>query len=802
MTYSTKTFFFTLFWCFLLPFISRSQNSFTFSGNIINPETPDSVLAIVKINPGNISIKSDLSGFFYTSLKEGSYQVEIKSFGYYPIRKTIQIQSNTNEEFELRKQINSLKEVVIKKKNTNDIKNPKLGQIEISMNDVKTLPSFMGEADILKAIQLLPGVSSVSEGGQGFYVRGGSPDQNLVLYDDVPIYNASHLFGFFSIFNSDAVKSANLIKGSMPAYYGGRMSSVLEITANEGNNDKLKMNGGIGLISSRLEIETPFHKKKGSLMIAGRRTYIDVLTKPFIPKTSEFYGSSYFFYDFNVKANYKLTNKQNIQFVLYNGIDKFQYVNTTDEFNVQIPWGNFLTSFKWNYKINEKTQLNTTSYYTKYNFSFGSEQTDFSVKLTSGIYDIGQKINLTYRPNEKHTFRIGVDYTFHKFTPSSISARQGETEFTPGNNPQLFSHETALYVSDDYFIKPNLKLYAGLRYSMFQFVGPFDRFVKDGLDNTIDTITYKRNENIKFYGGFEPRISLSYEFKNKAIIRAGYTYHYQYIHLTSLSSLSLPTDIWFPTTDIAKPQKGSQTTIGIFKNWFDDKLETSVELYYKSIQNLIEYKPGALPSDNISDNVDNVLVFGSGISKGIEFFIKKTSGKWTGWLGYTLAKSDRYFPDIQKERFPSKYDRRHDFTFVSNFKISDRLTLGSVFVFATGNTMTLPSSWYIQEQTILFDYFSRNSTRMPAYQRLDLSLTLYDKPTKKKYITSAGESMEVPKRFRSNWNFSVYNVYNYANPFFIYLSGQGFALQGTFRLSLKQVTLFPIIPSITWNFSF
>lgn len=802
MTYSTKTFFFTLFWCFLLPCISRSQNSFTFSGNIINPETPDSVVAIVKINPGNISIKSDLSGFFYTSLKEGTYQLEIKSFGFYPIRKTIQIQSNTNIEFELKKQVNNLKEVVIKKKNTNDIKNPKLGQIEISMNDVKTLPSFMGEADILKAIQLLPGVSSVSEGGQGFYVRGGSPDQNLVLYDDVPIYNASHLFGFFSVFNSDAVKSANLIKGSMPAYYGGRMSSVLEITANEGNNDKLKMNGGIGLISSRLEIETPFHKKKGSLMIAGRRTYIDVLTKPFIPKTSEFYGSSYFFYDFNVKTSYKLTNKQNIQFVLYNGIDKFQYVNTTDEFNVQIPWGNFLTAFKWNYKINEKTQLNTTSYYTKYNFSFGSEQTDFSVKLTSGIYDIGQKINLTYRPNEKHTVRTGVDYTFHKFTPSSISARQGETEFTPGNNPQLFSHETALYVSDDYFIKPNLKLYAGLRYSMFQFVGPFDRFVKDGLDNTIDTITYKRNEKIKFYGGFEPRISLSYEFKNKAIIRAGYTYHYQYIHLTSLSSLSLPTDIWFPTTDIAKPQKGSQTTIGLFKNWFDDKLETSVELYYKSIQNLIEYKPGALPSDNISDNVDNVLVFGSGISKGIEFFIKKTTGKWTGWLGYTLAKSDRYFPDIQKERFPSKYDRRHDFTFVSNFKISDRLTLGSVFVFATGNTMTLPSSWYIQEQTILFDYFSRNSTRMPAYQRLDLSLTLYDKPTKKKYITSAGESMEVPKRFRSNWNFSVYNVYNFANPFFIYLSGQGFALQGTFRLSLKQVTLFPIIPSITWNFSF
>ena len=802
MSNYTKTLTITLFWCVLVPFFSRSQQTFTFSGNISNPDYPDSVVAIVKINPGNIVLKPDLSGFFYTTLKEGNYIIEIKSFGFYPIRKTIQIQSNTNEDFQLNKQVTNLKEVVIKKKNTNDIKNSKLGQIEISMADVKTLPSFMGEADILKTIQLLPGVSSVSEGGQGFYVRGGSPDQNLVLYDDVPIYNASHLFGFFSIFNSDAVKSANLIKGSMPAYYGGRMSSVLEITANEGNTERLKMNGGIGLISSRLEIETPFHKKKGSLMIAGRRTYIDVLTKPLIPKTSEFYGSSYFFYDFNIKTNYRLTQKQNIQFVLYNGVDKFQYVNNTDEFNVQIPWGNFLSALKWNYKINDKLQLNTTSYYTKYNFSFGSEQTDFAIKLSSGIYDLGQKINLTFRPTEKHTLRTGVDYIYHKFTPSSVSAKQGETELIPGNNPELFSHETALYISDDYFIKPNLKIYAGLRYSMFHFVGPFSRFVKDGLDNTIDTIEYNKNQLIKFYGGFEPRISLSYEFKNKAIIRAGYTYHYQYVHLTSLGSLSLPTDIWFPTTDIAKPQKGSQTTLGLFKNWFDDRYETSIELYYKSIDNLIEYKPGALPTDNIRDNVDNVLVFGSGISKGIEFFVKKTSGKLTGWIGYTLAKSDRYFPDIQKERFPSKYDRRHDLTIVSNYKINDRLTFGTVFVFATGNTMTLPSSWYIQEQTILFDYFSRNSTRLPSYQRLDLSLTLYDKPTKKRYSENSNELVDVPKRFRSNWNFSVYNAYNYPNPFFIYLKGQGFALQGTFKLSLKQVTLFPVIPSVTWNFSF
>jgi hypothetical protein len=802
MSKFTKAFFFALFWCVFFSTNLWSQQTYTLSGNINNPDTPDSVVAFIRINPGNLTFKSDPSGFFYTTLSKGTYTIEIKSAGFYLSKKTVVLSSNTNIEFDLIRQTNNLKHVIIKKKNTNEITNPKLGQIEITMNDVKTLPAFMGEADILKAIQLLPGVSSVSEGGQGFYVRGGSPDQNLVLYDDVPIYNASHLFGFFSVFNSDAVKSANLIKGSMPAYYGGRMSSVMEITANEGNTDKLKMNGGIGLISSRLEIETPFHKRRGSFMIAGRRTYIDVLTKPLIPKTSEFYGSSYYFYDFNIKSSYKLTDKQTIQFVLYNGIDKFQYVNKTDEFNVQIPWGNFLTALKWNYKIKDKLQLNTTSYYTRYNFSFGSEQTDFSIKLTSGIYDYGQKANLTWKPNEKHTIRTGIDYTFHKFTPSSLSAKQGETILATGSNPELFSHESALYLSDDYFIKPNLKLYAGLRYSMFQFVGPFQRFIHDGVGNVTDTINYTKNQLIKHYGGFEPRISLSYEFKNKGIIRAGYTYHYQYVHLTSLSSLSLPTDIWFPTTDIAKPQQGYQATVGYFKNWFDDKFETSVEMYYKSVNNLIEYKPGALPADNIKDNVDNTLTFGSGISKGIEFFIKKTTGKWTGWLGYTLAKSDRYFPDIQVARFPSKYDRRHDFTFVSNFKINERLTLGTVFVFATGNTFTLPSSWYIQEQNILFDYFSRNSSRMPSYQRLDLSLTLYDKPIKKKYMEAVGEVVDVPKKFRSNWNFSIYNVYNYANPFFIYLKGSGYALQGTFKMSLRQVTLFPIIPSITWNFSF
>ena len=787
----------------IIPFYSFTQTYFTLTGTVQDKET-SVALPNVKliINPTKTSELTDSSGYFFFSLPRGEYTIEIQLNGYKSQRKTISIQENTNLEIELIENTKQLKaaEVHIKKKN--QLNDPSMGQIELEMKKIKTLPAFMGEVDILKTIQLLPGVSSVSEGGQGFYVRGGGPDQNLVLVDDVPVYNASHLFGFFSVFNSDAVKSGNLIKGGMPANYGGRMSSVLEIKTNDGDQQKFNVKGGIGLISSRLTIDGPINKGKGAFMIAGRRTYIDVLLKPFISPTSPFNGTAYFFYDLNFKANYTLSSKDKLFFSSYVGIDKFTFSNKTEGFNVEIPWGNKLAALRWNHTFSDNLTLNATSYTTNYTFGFGSKQDVFSIVLNSEIHDLGEKIEFTSTKFTKHKIKYGLDYIFHTFLPSSLSVEQDTTQFNVPSAQKLRSHESAFFLQDELEITDKWKVNLGLRYSLYQFVGPFTRHLQNALPGQATSLEYENGKNIKTYGGFEPRISSRFLFKDKSAIKIGYAFNYQYIHLTSLSTLSLPTDIWLPSTEVARPQKGYQVSIGYYKNIWKDKVEISVEAYYKGMKNLIEYKPGALPQDNLTDNIDNLLLFGTGKSYGVEFFIRKNVGKFSGWIGYTLAKTERYFPEIQKTAFPAKYDRRHDLSLVSSYELNDRWTFGAVFVFATGNTLTLPSSWYIHDQNLLFDYNSRNSTRMPSYHRLDLSATRFDAPTKKVYNSEKDEFIEIKKQFRSNWSFSIYNVYNHANPFFLYLQGLGRIVQGNFNLKVKQVSLFPIIPSVTWNFSF
>ena len=787
----------------ITPFISFSQTFYTLTGTVQDKET-STTLPNVKlfVTPNKISELTDSSGYFFFSLPRGEYTIEIQSNGYKSERKTIVLQENTNLEIELIENTKQLAAAEVHVKKKNQVNDPSMGQIELEMKKIKTLPAFMGEVDILKTIQLLPGVSSVSEGGQGFYVRGGGPDQNLVLVDEVPVYNASHLFGFFSVFNSDAVKSGNLIKGGMPANYGGRMSSVLEIKTNDGDQQKINVKGGIGLISSRLTIDGPIKKGKGAFMLAGRRTYIDVLLKPFIPATSPFNGSAYFFYDLNFKANYTLSSKDKLFFSSYLGVDKFTFSNKTEGFNVEIPWGNKLAALRWNHQFSENLTMNATSYTTNYTFGFGSKQDVFSIALNSEIHDLGEKIEFTSTKFSKHKIKYGLEYIFHTFLPSSLSVEQDNTQFNVPSAQKLRSHESAIFLNDELEITEKWKVNLGLRYSMYQFVGPFKRNLQNTLPGQKTSIIYENGENIKTYGGFEPRISSRFLLKDKSSIKIGYAYNYQYIHLTSLSTLSLPTDIWLPSTEVASPQKGYQVSIGYYKNVWKDKVEISIEAYYKGMKNLIEYKPGALPQDNITNNIDNLLLFGSGKSYGIEFFIRKNIGKFTGWIGYTLAKTERYFPEIQKTPFPAKYDRRHDLSVVSSYELNDRWTFGAVFVYATGSTLTLPSSWYIHDQNLLFDYNSRNSTRMPSYQRLDISATRYDSPTKKVYNTEKEVFEDSKKRFRSNWSFSIYNVYNQANPFFLYLQGIGRVVQGNFNLKVRQVSLFPIIPSVTWNFSF
>ena len=588
----------------------------------------------------------------------------------------------------------------------------------------------------------------------------------------------------------------------MPANFGGRMSSVLEVSMNEGNNKKFRVKGGIGAISSRITVEGPLKKNKGSFVLSGRRTYIDLIMKAAISDTSPFAGSSYFFYDMNLKMNYKLGDKDRLYLSGYYGKDEFNFGNIEDGFSVDMPWGNGIAALRWNHLFSSKLFMNVTGTYTNYLFKFGSAQDQFRFELNSGISDWGGKVDFSYYPSTRHTLKWGLDYTFHNFTPISVSAESNDVEFDTGLAQKLISHESAAYVLDEFDLNEKIKINAGIRYSTFQHVGPFTRYFKgDGISTQDSTRTYEKGDLIQFYHGLEPRISGRIKLNKNSSIKAGYAYNYQYVHLTSLSAVSLPTDVWYPTTSKAKPQQGWQTSLGYFKNFNQNMFETSIELYYKGLKNLIEYKEGALPNDNVNDNTDNLLVFGTGWSYGTEFFIKKKKGKFTGWIGYTWSKTERKFPDLNNGvPFPAKYDRRHDLSVILSYKLNERWVFSSAFIYATGNTLTLPSSWYVQDQDLLFNYGPRNSTRMAPYHRLDLSATWYSKAYKEQKNLETGETIKVKKKVRSNWAFSIYNVYNRANPYFLYVDNDGDFFSGNFDISIKQVTLFPIIPSVTWNF--
>ena len=784
-------------------FTQSISQTYTLSGYVTDAKSGESIFGAKVFIP---SIKkgalTNNYGFYSLTVPSGKYVVEFRLSGVQTKKKEITLNSDVRYDMELGESIQDIDEIKVVANADQNTNSTQLGSHELDIDEIKTLPAFMGEVDIIKTIQLLPGVSSAAEGGQGFYVRGGGPDQNLVLLDEAVVYNAAHLFGFFSVFNADAVKNVNLIKGGMPANFGGRMSSVLEVSMNEGNNKKFRVKGGIGAISSRITVEGPLKKNKGSFVLSGRRTYIDLIMKAAISDTSPFAGSSYFFYDMNLKMNYKLGDKDRLYLSGYYGKDEFIFGNIEDGFSVDMPWGNGIAALRWNHLFSSRLFMNVTGTYTNYLFEFGSAQDQFRFELNSGISDWGGKVDFSYYPSTRHTLKWGLDYTFHTFTPISVSAESNDVEFDTGLAQKLISHESAAYVLDEFDLNEKIKINAGIRYSTFQHVGPFTRYFKgDGISTQDSTRTYEKGDLIQFYHGLEPRISGRIKLNKNSSIKAGYAYNYQYVHLTSLSAVSLPTDVWYPTTSKAKPQQGWQTSLGYFKNFNQNMFETSIELYYKGLKNLIEYKEGALPNDNVNDNTDNLLVFGTGWSYGTEFFIKKKKGKFTGWIGYTWSKTERKFPDLNNGvPFPAKYDRRHDLSVILSYKLNERWVFSSAFIYATGNTLTLPSSWYVQDQDLLFNYGPRNSTRMAPYHRLDLSATWYSKAYKEQKNLETGETIKVKKKVRSNWAFSIYNVYNRANPYFLYVDNDGEFFDGNFDISIKQVTLFPIIPSVTWNF--
>ncbi|MGZ3899901.1 MAG: TonB-dependent receptor [Bacteroidia bacterium] len=804
---------------FIISCISFAQN-FSISGTIKDAKNGETVIgATVFLKEINKVASSNQYGFFSLSAPNGKYTLIASYLGYSTITQEIDLNQNITLNISFTNSETNLEEVEITTKAGNEnVKNTQMSAVNLDMTEIKKIPAFMGEVDILKTIQLLPGVKNAGDGNTGFYVRGGGPDQNLILLDEAPIYNASHLMGFFSVFNGDAIKNVNLIKGGMPAQYGGRLSSVLDISMKDGNNQNFQVEGGIGVIASRITIQGPIVKNKGSFIVSARRTYIDVLAKPWIEK-SDFKGTSYYFYDLNAKFNYIINDKNRVYLSGYYGRDKFLFKSDADNFNTKIPWGNASGCLRWNHVFNSKLFSNAALIFTNYDFSFIASQQDFQATIKSGITDYTAKYDLNYFPNSRHNIKTGVNYIFHVFVPTSVSAKQGETVFDLGKKISLYAHDAAIYVSDDWDITSKFKINAGLRFGNFTQVGPFSRYKKDFTGKIIDTVNYKSNQVVANYNGLEPRLSARYSLNASTSLKASYARNFQYIHLATISSVSLPTDVWMPCTELIKPQISNQYALGFFKNFKENTFETSVEVYYKTMANQIEYKEGAQPSDNVYDNPDNAFTFGKGWAYGAEFFLKKRTGKFTGWIGYTLSWTWRQFAEINYgEKFLAKYDRRHDASLVLTYDASKRWNFGMVWVYGTGNRGTLPNGFFLYEGSLSNDYGLRNSYQFAAYHRLDLNVTFTPDRTKKlerrklalieqykqegKDTTNIVLTKKWLKNFSNSFTLSVFNVYNRYNPYFIYLTRKGDFTNGTLQVGAKQVSLFPILPSLTWNFKF
>ena len=620
-----------------------SQERFTLSGYIRDSLSSESIIGAT-LSANGRGVNSNQYGFYSITLPAGTYEIAVSHVGYNTQPLTINLSKNTGLNILLTPKATVYTEVIVSSRRRDaNVKSAQMGKFDLSMNQVKALPVLLGEVDILKTMQLLPGVRNAGEGNTGLYVRGGGPDQNLIMLDDAVVYNTGHLFGFFSIFNSDAIKNTTLIKGGMPAQYGGRLSSVLDVAMKEGNMNKFQVDGGIGLIASRLSVQGPIKKDKASFIVSARRTYIDLLIKPFIRKESQFYGSGYYFYDMNTKVNYRFSDKDRLYLSGYFGNDVFNFKNARRSFGANIPWGNATTTLRWNHVFNRKLFANTTLVYNSYKFAFNASQNDFSLSLASGIRDWTAKIDMDYYASPRHKLKFGGLFTNHRFSPNILSGQQDSTIFTPNNESIKYANETGLYIQDDWEVSDKVQVHLGLRWSGFAQVGPYTRYERDANGNKLDSQVYRSGELVKSYGGPEPRFTVRYAFNDETSVKASVTRNLQYIHLVSNAGTTLPTDLWVPSTFRVQPQKSWLYAAGIFKNFRDNTYETSVELYYKKMDNQIEYQEGYTPSLR---DPEEEFAFGQGWSYGAELFVNKAKGKLTGWIGYTLSWTWRKFPQL------------------------------------------------------------------------------------------------------------------------------------------------------------
>lgn len=776
---------------FLIIFSIQSlaaQQKYTLSGHIKDAETGEDLTGVniyVK-NQNQKGTTSNYYGFYSLKLSKNPYTIIYDYLGYESQEIAIDLIANIKKDIRLKPAQESLEEVVIIKKNKKrKVQSTAMGTHKISVKAVENLPVLLGEKDILKVIQLLPGVKPAGEGQAGFYVRGGNIDENLILLDEAPVYNASHLMGFFSVFNSDALRDAQLYKGHIPARFGSRLSSVMEIRMKEGNDQKFHGQGGIGLISSRLTLEGPIQKDKASFMISGRRTYADIIAKA-VSNDEDVDNMKLYFYDLNLKTNYSFNANNRIFLSTYFGRDVFGFEDGNDE--ATFSWGNATTTLRFNHIFNSRLFSNTSLIYSDYNYLINLEDNSDNAsffKLGAGITDISFKNNFNFYVNDKNKMNFGFDISHHRLRPSIFESSEiDNSQLEDFKLEDRIALESALYVSNEQKITQKINLYYGLRFTNFLQLGPgtYTKYDNDG--NEISQHTYTSTEVIKSFNGLAPRVSMSYLLNKSSSLKASFAKTYQFLHLMSNGSSSNPTDVWMPSGLNIPAQTSYQESIGYFKNLKDGLWEFSAEVYYKNMNNIVDYKTGTMITLNPS--VEKDLLYGEGKAYGLELLMRKKQGKFTGWISYTLSRSLKKFDAINNGKwYSAKQDRIHDISMVANYKISPRTQVSGVWVYYTGNAVTFPAGFY-QIDGQEYPYFTeRNGGRMPDYHRLDFSFTLFNKPT---------------KRFRSNWNISVYNAYSQANPYIIYFRKE--YENGSEKLKIKQITIFKWIPSVSYNFKF
>ena len=783
----------------LFSFKSLSQERFTLNGYITDSESGESLIgATVFINEINSGTVTNPYGFYSITLDEGNYNIDFRYIGYNTISREISLSSNTKIDIELASSDIQLESVVVSDVAEDyNISSIEMSTSKLDMSKVTEIPTFLGENDIIKAIQLLPGVSSVGEGASGFNVRGGSVGQNLVLLDEAPVYNSSHLLGFLSVFNPDAVKDLKLYKGGIPSRYGGRISSILDIRMKDGNKKKVQLSGGIGTIFSRLTLESPIVKDKSSFILALRRSYADVLAKPFL-KNSNFFddGAALNFYDITAKSNFELNENNTLYISSYVGRDVFKF-DARQGFN----WGNRTGTVRWNHLFNDRLFSNFTAIYSNYDYqlAFGSDDRN-KFEWDSNVETYNFKPEFTYFVNTNNELSIGAELINYRFEPANaIGVSDGE--ITDITLPDKYAFEGALYVGNEQKIS-SLTLSYGLRYSLYSYYGPGDRYefgepIFSGDRRPLISVSkVEGRESIKNYSSLEPRLSMNILLGKSSSVKASYNRMTQYIHLLSNTAASSSLDVWTPSTNNIKPEIADAYVIGYFKNFKNNTYEASIELYYKDLQNQIDYIDGA--DLLINKYLEGDLLTGIGRAYGLEFLFKKNRGRFNGWLSYTIGRSELKIDGINKfQWYPTRYDQTHNFKITSTYKISDRVQFSGNFVYLTGTPVTFPSSKFVIQGFVIPHNASnsRHQFRIPDYHRLDFSVTIKGRDEKKNGKVRKNDSELI---------IGVYNVYNRRNPFSIYFSqGDGMVTDSYVPGEVTRLSIIgSFVPSITYNFKF